>query len=166
MRSCSRLALAFASSFSLVFFAADRADATPGFPDAISRELALSAPPPCATCHAGGVTRRGTVTTPFGTTMRSRGLQAYDEASLKRALAALSAEKKDSDEDGTPDIEELKAGDDPNVAAGDSLPPPEYGCATSRGDTSSPIFALLMVIGVACARARRQESARPAICNE
>lgn len=165
MRSSKRLIAAFASLFA-VLVAPDVARATPLFPAAIARELTLPQEPPCATCHAGGVTRRGTVTTPFGTTMRSRGLQAYDEASLKLALAALTAEKKDSDEDGTPDIEELKAGGDPNVAAGDSLPPPEYGCAASGADATSPIFALFVVIGVACARARRRHSTRPAICNE
>lgn len=166
MRFSSRLAFAVSSSFALVMLAASPARATPGFPAAIARELTLPNAPPCSVCHAGGVTRRGTVTTPFGTTMRSRGLQAYDEASLVRALAALTAEKKDSDEDGTPDIEELKAGEDPNVAAGDSLPPPEYGCTTTRDGASSPISALSLTIGIACAIARRRRATRPASCNE
>ncbi len=42
----------------------------------------------------------------------------YDEAALRLALDALTAERKDSDDDGTPDIDELRAGDDPNSGAG------------------------------------------------
>ncbi len=129
MRSSDILAGALVA---LVLGLPSLAQATPNFPPTIARELQLEADPQCSLCHAGGETRRGTVTTPFGATMRSRGLQAYAEPSLVTALQAITAEKKDSDGDGSPDVEELKAGSDPNLAAGKELPdPPEYGCSSS-----------------------------------
>lgn len=162
MHSCSRLALRFALLATVAMLLAPReALATPAFPGVIARELELAAPPACDLCHAGGVTRRGTVTTPFGTTMRSRGLVAYDERSLATALKAISAENKDSDEDGTPDVQELKEGLNPNLATGEDFPPPEYGCAVrSSRDSRSGAFALVL-IGL-CAGARRRSRTRRA----
>lgn len=73
------------------------------------------------------------MTTPFGTAMRSRGLTAYDDASVRTALDALEAEHKDSDGDGTPDIAELRAGTNPNAAAGEEVVVPDYGCTIAGG---------------------------------
>lgn len=153
---------ALAAIFALV--AARDARATPNFPPAIKRELQLAAEPQCSLCHAGGVTGRGTVTTPFGTTMRSRGLVPYDEASLALALKALTAEKKDSDADGTPDIDELKANGDPNVNLEEPPPPPpEYGCATAPRSAvtapASPFFAALAIVLAATLRTIRRRRA-------
>lgn len=131
------------------------AQATPSFPDTIARELQLAAPPPCSICHAGGDTRRGTVTTPFGTTMRARGLVAYSDASVATALKALDAERKDSDRDGVSDVDELRAGTDPNLVSGEALPdPPVYGCVTARSTT--PDAGWLVVIGAVLARVLRR----------
>ncbi len=98
--------------------------------------------------------------------MRARGLVAYDTNSLATALTALTAEKKDSDEDGTPDIAELMAGTDPNTGAGDAaVAAPEYGCAVSavpsrasRGFTSQNAHPFLMAVLVALGLVLRKGS--------
>jgi hypothetical protein len=90
--------------------------------------------------------------------MRSRGLNAYDERSLKTALMAITAEKKDSDEDGVADVEELKAGENPNVAAGDDFPPPEYGCAVGSRHGGEERLALGFGILLAAMTRRRSKS--------
>ena len=121
-----------------VLAGARAAGATPNFPPAIKSHLTLASPPPCAVCHQNGVTGLGTVTTPFGTSMRARGLQANNVGTLNTALDALSAENTDSDGDGTGDIAELVAGSDPNTAGGSnaSALTPTYGCGGS--DLSAP----------------------------
>jgi hypothetical protein len=137
------------------------AHATPNFPGTVQAHLGLAAAPPCTLCHQGP-TQRGTVTTPFGRTARSRGLVAYDEASLATALDAMEAEGKDSDGDGTSDIRELRDGTDPNGGAGASSDPvPDYGCATSRGASSSSFQSVsglvisAILAGIARGRGRR-----------
>ncbi|HZA14137.1 MAG TPA: hypothetical protein VE618_06560, partial [Myxococcaceae bacterium] len=94
-----------------VVFALD-ASATPNFPPAIRVAESLPSDPPCGLCHRG-VEMAGTVTTPFGVSMRQRGLVMYDVVSLRNALEAMRAAGVDSDGDGTPDLEELRAGGDP-----------------------------------------------------
>jgi len=113
---------------------------TDNFPSAMQRDLALSYSPPCSLCHVGGVTQQGTVNTPFGKSMRARGLVAYDENALAATLATMQDAHVDSDGDGTADIDELKAGTDANVSdvpgmgigPDASLVPPEYGCTFVR----------------------------------
>jgi hypothetical protein len=132
---------------------AGAAHATQNFPPAIRRELGLSYTPDCSLCHVGAQ-RVGTVRTPFGTSMRARGLVFYDESSLRTALSALRAERTDSDGDGVGDIDELVAGTDPNRAAGvapsgggeEPPPPPTYGCsATSALAPLALLFLLRML---------------------
>ncbi len=117
---------------------------TPNFPAKVAA-LSGGPAPACALCHQGGVTGRGTVTTPFGAALRERGLLANDEASLATAWAAMRG--VDSDGDGTTDTDELTSGADPN--AGATTLTPEYGCTTTP---SWPLVAML----VACLRRRRQ----------
>ena len=115
----------------LTLSGATAAWATPTFPSRIRAELELSSLPSCELCHQG-TPAIGTVVTPFGTSMRARGLLLADESSLRRALATMESEVVDSDGDGTPDIAELKAGEDPNRndsgTGGEVLPDPRYGC--------------------------------------
>lgn len=139
------------------------ASATENFPAAIAAHLQAPTPTPaCTVCHASVSGGRGTVITPFGQAMRGRGLQAYDEPSLKTALDALAAERRDSDQDGTPDIDELKAGADPNAAAGDAIVP-EYGCALRRARGAKHTWALVSIaVGLAVLRrGRGRVSPRP-----
>lgn len=148
--------LAVALTFGLTFALPRTAHATPSFPDVIASHLALAEAPACSLCHAGQPAR-GTVTTPFGTTARSRGLVAYDEASLRLALDAIAGAKKDSDGDGAADIDELKSGEDPNGAFGDDAPVPEYGCRfAARAREPSIPLTMIMVITVAAALGLRR----------
>jgi hypothetical protein len=131
----------------LALLAAGQVRASSTFPDGIRTQLGLSYTPACTLCHVGtpGI---GTATTPFATSMRARGLVAGSLSSLDTALAALEAEHTDSDHDGVPDIEELKAGTDPNVPGG-SLETPTYGCfnVTGRGPgAASTLVALLALV--------------------
>jgi len=125
------------------------------FPAEVRAHLSLSYTPDCTLCHnvpAGGF---GTVTTPFGVSMRSRGLVAQNIASLDTALDALTAEKTDSDHDGVPDIDELKAGTNPNVAGGGAVTPPSYGCFDVSGQQGSPLALLPVALALLLFRVRR-----------
>ena len=141
----------------LVLLVAAPARASSVFPDRIRVDLALSYTPACTLCHVGapGI---GTAATPFATSMRARGLVAGNLSSLDTALAALEAEHTDSDHDGVPDIEELKAGTDPNVAGG-SLETPTYGCFNVTGQGPG-VGSILAALGVLLLTMRRQPTPR------
>jgi hypothetical protein len=130
------------------------------YPPEIRSHLALSYTPDCSVCHANGQTGFGTVTTPFGTSMRSRGLVAQNLGSLDTALDALAAEGTDSDHDGTGDIDELKAGTDPNAAGGSSVPPPSYGCFDVSGQPGSPLALLPVALSLLLWRTRADAAHR------
>lgn len=115
-----RTKLACAAAVLTLAVLAAPARATPNFPPEIHNHLGLSYTPQCAICHANGVTGLGTVTTPFGQSMRGAGLVANDTTSLDNALDTLAAEHVSSVGDCVPDIEKLKEGLDPNVAAPDA----------------------------------------------
>jgi hypothetical protein len=174
-RRCTGSRRAFVIAPTFVFagaltVAAPIAHATPNFPDRIASELGLGDPPPCSVCHSGPP-GPGNASTPFASAMRSRGLAAYDEASLVTALTALRAARTDSDRDGIPDVDELLAGGDPNRGAataeqgGDDVEP-EYGCAAaptfgdaSRGLGTVVSSSAIVLAGAAVLRRRRRGSA-------
>jgi hypothetical protein len=89
--------------------------ATSSYPVVIRTELALNAAPSCAVCHASA-SGGGAASKPFGVSVRAAGAVKFNDASLKAALVKLAADKIDSDRDGLFDIDELKAGTDPNAA--------------------------------------------------
>jgi hypothetical protein len=111
-----------ASLAALVTLIPAAAHATNNFPEIVKRETGAPDLPFCDLCHSQGITGRGTVTTPFGTYMRSRGLVANQSNSLIKALATNKAAGSDVDGDGTGDWDELSVGRDPNEA--DTPSPP------------------------------------------
>jgi hypothetical protein len=125
------------------------------YPPEVRAHLSLSYTPACTLCHETESGGFGTVTTPFGKSMMARGLVAQNIASLDTALDALAAEHTDSDHDGVPDIDELKAQTDPNAAGGGSVTPPSYGCFDASGQPGSPMALLPVVLAWGLLRVRR-----------
>lgn len=162
------------SSFGLLIIAAPAlSGATPNFPGAVQTDLELSFVPQCTLCH-DGAPGKGTVTQPFGLSMRARGLVPGDAGTLSRALDALEAEGKDSNCNGTTDIEDLKGGHDPNTGAvidgsdkpaleattcGDGPEIPTYGCgaqiAASSAFPPGGAAAVAALLGLSLVRRRR-----------
>jgi hypothetical protein len=157
------------------------AGATPNFPPAVQQNLALAAAPDCSICHTdgdqGGL---GTVNTPFGKNMRARGLVAFDANSLATALDQMASEDVNSAGDCLDDIDELKAGHDPNEpdpvgtcgdggasssgagASGEapSEATPTNGCAGKIAPTrSNGDVSWMVAIGFAWLAARRMKRA-------
>jgi MYXO-CTERM domain-containing protein len=126
----------------LALLAPTPAFASPTYPPTIQAQLGLAQTPDCTLCHRddnGGI---GTVVRPFGRTLVEQfGLTGgSNTAALKAAIEGDDAEHLDSDGDGVPDIDELRAGTNPNVGAS--------GVAT----------ALLVLVGVGLVVARRRRS--------
>lgn len=107
------------------------AHAMPTFPEQIQAHLQLASPPSCNLCH-GSVTGGGPVSQPFGQAMLAAGLNVTGGSTLTEALDQLDAEKTDSNGDNIPDIDGLRAGQEPTAGK----PPVEYGCVM-RGGASS-----------------------------
>ena len=113
--------------------------------------------PPCTICHTTPNGGLGTATKPLAVYLRSRGLVAEDEASLRNALTAAAGERHDTDQDGVIDTDELKAGTDPNGAGAD-LPPVQYGCGNVSGaQPSSTSLMAMIATALACLARRSRE---------
>ncbi|MFO0597969.1 MAG: thrombospondin type 3 repeat-containing protein [Myxococcaceae bacterium] len=104
--------------------------------------LALPVPQSCSLCHTNGVTGTGTVNTLLGTALRGKGMTSGNTNSVGAALDALEAASSDVDGDGVTDVDELKAGTNPNVAesatgggagggGGTTVAALKYGCGSS-----------------------------------
>jgi len=135
-------------------------EASPSYPSVLMSVSGSEAPPPCTVCHeslAGGF---GTATKPLAVYLRSRGLMARNETALRGALSAAAGEKSDVDMDGASDLDELRAGTDPNGGSADALEPPAYGCGNLSGGrpTNAPfrVLILLGAVGVARRLSRRR----------
>jgi hypothetical protein len=140
-----------------------RADASATFVPVVADVLALKSVPECTLCHttlAGGF---GTAVTPVGTYLRSRGAKAANVESLRAALAAMIAEKRDSDGDGVADVDELRARADPNSSGGSAFgEPPAFGCGARVAAGRGTNGALAVVVGIvgALALLRRKRAER------
>jgi hypothetical protein len=134
------------------------------YPDAMKSHLGLSSTPACTLCHEGSP-GFGTVTTPFGATAKGTyGLVAQDTTKLATVLNAMAKDKADSDGDGTPDIDELKAGTDPNAEGNiTAVEKPEliYGCQARiageqrSGAAAAAFLSFALAAGIARRRRRR-----------
>lgn len=167
MRSSDRLRGVVALFGTLAY--AVPAQATPTFPQTVATHLGASRVPDCSVCHVGSQ-QRGTANTPFGSEMRSRGVVAYDEASLTEALDQMENARIDSDGDAIIDVDELRLGSDPNNAPGASTFTPTYGCGVSRdaqvGGSNGFPFLLGLAVWLSSSGLRgratnRRRSSRP-----
>jgi hypothetical protein len=108
--------------------------ATPEYPPTLDAVLSTPAmtvrcPNPqfrCLICHTTARGGQGTAEQVFAERLSDFGLNRGNDASLLRSALAQLSETEDSDDDGTPDKEELRECGNPS---GDSLGAgPEYGC--------------------------------------
>lgn len=143
----------------LIFGLSSVAQAKREFPSEIQSDLGLTYQVPCSVCHIKDNTGSSTPITPFARALRARGLTG-DNASLLTALAQLDADQVDSDGDGVTDINELKAGTDPNSSANASLindQEPGYGCGGSppTGRDGGPALGSVLALAWLLVQRRR-----------
>lgn len=151
---------------SSALFVSNPAFASDVFPGAVRDTLEMPCLPSCLLCHTVNPGMAGTATQHFADLMVNAGglPNPGETAWVERGLAALGATDKDAD--GMSDLEELKAGRDPNVkGVGDICAPDvHYGCGaasvakpTSGSWSGAAWFVLggLAVAGVARARRRQ-----------
>jgi hypothetical protein len=147
----------FSTCLTVALLGAASARASSNFPAVVKSDLGLTSTPGCDLCHFNGQTGMGTATTPVGKTLKSLGVSAGSASSLSAALTKMTTNKTDSDGDGVSDVDELKAGTNPNVANGaadggtappvNNLPVPTYGCAAVPGVMPLVGLALLALAG-------------------
>lgn len=134
--------------------------ASPEFPEALQSETGAPCPPPCTVCHRDSNGGLGTVTKPFGKSMIGAQLEAANTQALKSAVATLRSQQTDSDGDGTPDIDELEKGSDPNAGGDVTVCGPTYGCGARvepRGEIDRvALSAVLLSLGAMAALGRRR----------
>jgi hypothetical protein len=119
------------------------AAASPTYPGLIDTDLSLDydlGTTHCTICHTSNSGGIGTAITPFALAMRSAGLTLENPPALQTALATLDANGTDSDCNGTPDIQQIKDGQDPNTGVyinGSTMSPPaDPGCSLSDAGSS------------------------------
>ena len=161
LASCFGRKMWLIASVTMVALHAASSRASETFPAQIQKDLGLKQKPDCILCHETDKGEKNTVTRPFGVSMRRIGnLAAGSLGSLDAALQKLEKEGTDSDQDGVPDIEELRMGRNPNVreivvvqdagsGSGDAAPPPVVVV-----EEPPPPGPPLMETGCACALAR------------
>lgn len=141
-----------------VLTCAGSALAVPEYPRQIQRDLSLSYEPPCRICHIHNTTGSGTIQTGFGVAMLARGLDGESRSSLDQALAQMKADKVDTDGDGISDVDEWRAGTDPNspapnaMLAGDDAP--QQGCAFGGARSALSAWPLLAIVAFVLRRRR------------
>jgi len=130
----------------LVAAASGSAAASPTYPADIKTDLSLTydlGTTHCTICHATNAGGIGTVVQPFGKAMKAAGLTLENPPALQTALTTLDAAMTDSDCDGVPDIEQLKAGRDPNTGAyidgSGRTAPADPGCAGAT-PSETPVY--------------------------
>jgi hypothetical protein len=131
------------------------------YPDAVATELGMACVPTCNLCHESAL-GGGLAPQPFAMAMKANGLTGGSNTSaLTTALDALAADGTDSDEDGTPDVDELAAGSNPNddsAFCGEAaVPGPTYGCFNTAGVAPG---ALGVLVGLAALLRRGVRTAR------
>lgn len=156
------------------------AHASPGYTEALQKALGIDCPPRCTLCHEDNEGGLGTIRpASFGEVVVAVGdLEADDEARLRCTLLLLdpaceeppecategqSCIAADTDADGMTDIEELKAGRNPNVPGEGVLCGAAFGCGAQVAPRSGsdgqrwPLYAAVMTLLGLYAAARRAE---------
>lgn len=156
------LALAVATAVTAV-----SARASSDYPDIVKSKLGLAKVPDCVLCHSDDNGGDGTIVTWFGLSMQDFGVQGKRPDLLDVALDKIQNEDWDSDGDGISDIDELRAGSDPNDGPGRTGGPPRpgRGCAVGPVMDGNAGWSMLLAAFVArTARAwslRRRDRASP-----
>lgn len=99
--------------------------ALPEFPEKLQEATNAPCIPQCNICHRDDNGGGGTIDKPFVKSLREYGELEHD---MKGAVDALAQAGVDSDGDGTPDVTEIKNGDDPNSSLDAKLCFPDGGC--------------------------------------
>lgn len=125
LRTASALLLAAS-----VVLCCAQARALEDYADEIQRELELRDKPSCTFCHSRNE-RWVAADTLFNDALKDRGFsRRMGLPSLRRALATLDELNIDSDGDGVGDVDELRAGANPNDERDAGIAP--TGCSIAR----------------------------------
>lgn len=132
------------------------ASASSVYPTTLAQLAGSTCEPTCTVCHETESGGGGTVVQDFGVAMVARGLTGgADTEGLEAALTTLEDDAIDSDGDGTPDVDELAGGVDPNPGgeAYCDVLTPTYGCLSHTG--GPPLAGLALLGLLALRRVRR-----------
>jgi hypothetical protein len=149
----------------VALFLAPPAFASEPFLEIIKTQLNVPDEPPlmCTVCHLTLIGGPGTVTKPFGLTIKDKyGLRLQDVQRLRTALMEMETANEDSDGDKVGDIAELRRGTDPNLADGEvAAEEPRYGCYCSirpsqTAPASGAFWLSALTLSAFCRRAVRR----------
>jgi hypothetical protein len=122
------------------------ASASDSFPEALVEAAEMGdCTPGCSVCHRDNNGGPGTAIKKFASAMVVEGLRQKQPETVKPAVEALRTKNSDVDDDMKFDIDELAAGQDPNVPTPLSVCLPTYGfgCAVTRVSPPGLDLALL-----------------------
>lgn len=114
------------------------------FPGEVRDELDMPCLPTCLLCHTVNPGVALTAQQPFAAAMLTAADRSPPEAGeiawVTAGLAGLTASGVDTDKDGMSDIDELKAGRDPNVTGEGDICAPDvrYGCGAAHVAATPP----------------------------
>ncbi len=109
---------------------------------ALKTTFALSTTPDCTTCHNAVPEGCGNTQTKFALTLKTKAnitmcppaMSAAQTSVITTGLNAMKTDMTDSDMDGTSDLAELQAGNNPNVVGTGR---PDGGTSTDGGKTTA-----------------------------